>query len=184
MDRPFARKRSETQVAYGEEDVSRMPIRGLNPGIQLANARLPMNRSELRSPHQKCGGLVYFSRMLDKIRRHAAGELPGEYHANLGGGFDAMCCRFLWIEYPALVERVKAGGTDEEILEWAFLQGHRPDDHEVYVWNEFMRKRGWNDELSERLELRKAESGFPERTDIQTFFDYIDMDEGRDPRNR
>ena len=138
-----------------------------------------MNVSDLRTPHQKVGGIVYFARMIDKIRRHAAGELPGEYHANLGGGFDGACCRFLWLEYPTLVARVKAGGSDEEILEWAFQQGRRPSEDEVLVWNEFMRKRGWNDEATERLEMRKAESGFADRAEIQTFFDYIDADEGR-----
>ncbi len=140
-----------------------------------------MSVEGLRSPHQKTGGIVYFARMLDKIRRHSEGRLPQEYHANLGGGFDDFCCRFLWLEYPALAERVKSGGTDDEILAWAFQQGRRPNDHEILVWNEFMRKRGWNDEASDRLAMRKSESGFPERTDIVTFFDYIDMDEGRDP---
>jgi hypothetical protein len=42
-----------------------------------------------------------------------------------------------------------------------------------------MRKRGWNDVATERLIQRKAESGFAQREDIQTFFDYIDADEGR-----
>ena len=78
--------------------------------------------------------------------------------------------------------RVKQGGTDEEILEWAFGQGRKPSEEEIEVWNEFMRKRGWKDEASERLQQRKAESGFPGRADIETFFDYIDLDEGRDPR--
>lgn len=117
--------------------------------------------------------------MLDKIRLHAAGQLPGDYHANLGGGFDGSCCRFLWIDYPSLVGRVKAGGTDEELLAWAFQQGRKPSDEEVLVWTEFMRKRGWNDEASDRLRQRKAERGLSSRDDIQTFFDYIDADEGR-----
>jgi len=41
-----------------------------------------------RSPSEKVGGLFYFGRMLDKIRLHAKGELPLDYHANLGKGFD------------------------------------------------------------------------------------------------
>jgi hypothetical protein len=143
-----------------------------------------MNAENVRSPFVQVGGLYYFARMLDKIRQHAAGKLPLDYHSNLGGGFDGMCMRFLWIEYPALVEHVKQGGTDEEILEWVFNQGRKPGPEEIQIWNEFMRKRGWNDEASERLVLRKRESGFPERDDIQTFFDYIDLDEGRDPRER
>ena len=44
--------------------------------------------------------------------------------------------------------------------------------------------RGWNDEATERLAMRKGESGIPGRADIQTLFDYIDFDEGRDPAAR
>ena len=130
----------------------------------------------------KTGGICHFARMLDKIRLHAAGKLPKDYQSNLGGGFDERCISFLWIDYPALVARVKQGGSDAEILEWAFGQGRKPSEEEIEVWNEFMRKRGWNDPGTERLQLRKTESGFPDRADIQTFFDYIDMDEGRDPK--
>jgi len=120
--------------------------------------------------------------MLDKIRVRAAGLLPAEYHANLGGGFDERALSFLWIEYPPLVERVKNGGTDEEIAEWTFSQGRHPSPEDIEIWNEFMRKRGWDDEASPRLAQRKAESGFQNRDDIQTFFAYIDADEGRDPK--
>ena len=139
-----------------------------------------MNVPNLRSPYARAGGILYFPRMLDKIRLHAAGHLPAEYHNNLGSGFDGRALTFLWIEYPALVERVKLGGTDEEILQWAFEQGRKPGDEEIEIWNEFMRKRGWSDESSERLALRKRESGFEQRDEIQTFFDYIDADEGRE----
>jgi gluconokinase len=138
-----------------------------------------MNVPNLRSPHAQTGGISYFPRMLDKIRLHVAGHLPVEYHANLGSGFDGRAVNFLWIEYPALVERVKQGGTDEEILEWAVAQGHQPSAEEIEIWNDFMRKRGWNDESSERLAMRKRESGLEKRDDVQTFYDYIDADEGR-----
>jgi gluconokinase len=45
----------------------------------------------LRSPSEKIGGLFYFGRMLDKIWLHAKGELPSDYHENLGKGFDEKC---------------------------------------------------------------------------------------------
>ena len=141
-----------------------------------------MNVPHLRSPYAKVGGIHYVVRMFDKIRLQAAHQLPAEYQPNLGTGFDGRVLSFLWIEYPALVERVKQGGSDEEILEWAFNQGRRPSAEEIEVWNDFMRKRGWNDEVSERLAQRKAENGFEARTDILTMFDYIDADEGRDPK--
>ena len=74
---------------------------------------------------------------------------------------------------------MKSGGSDEDILEWSFGHGRKPDDEEIHVWNEYMRKRGWNDEITETLARRKAESGMAERSEIQTMFNYIDADEGR-----
>ena len=135
----------------------------------------------LRSPSEKVGGLFYFVRMLDKIRLHARGELPSDYHPNLGKGFDEKCVRFLRVNYDELVERVKKGGTDEEILQWCFSVGRKPSEDDIYVWNEFMRKRGWNDEVSEILNRRKAEADMSDRSDIETSFQFIDADEGRFP---
>ena len=137
----------------------------------------------LRSPSEKLGGLFYFGRMLDKIRLHAKGELPPDYHANLGKGFDEKCANFLRINYEQLVERVNRSGTDEEILHWCLESGGRPDETDIYVWNEFMRKRGWNDEVSQILERRKREAGMSDRSDIQTAFQFIDADEGRLPKS-
>ena len=138
-----------------------------------------MKVENLRSPYVKTSGLVYFARMIDKIRLHAAGQLPAEYHANLGTGFDERCLDFLGIDYDSLKERVRGGGTDEELLAWAFAHGHRRSEEEIEIWNEFMRKRGWNDEATERLQSRLAEAGLADRSDVQTFFDFIDLDEGR-----
>jgi hypothetical protein len=135
----------------------------------------------LRSPSEKVGGLFYFGRMLDKIRLYSKGELLSDYHANLGKGFDEKCVRFLRVNYDHLVERVKKGGTDEEILQWCFSAGRKPSEDDIYVWNEFMRKRGWNDEVSEILNRRKADAGMADRSDIQTAFQFIDADEERLP---
>jgi len=136
----------------------------------------------LRSPSEKVGGLFYFGRMLDKIRLRAKGELPSDYHANLGIGFDEKCVKFLRVDYNQLVERVTKASTDKEILEWCFTVGREPSEDDIYVWNEFMRKRGWNDEVSEILNRRKTEAGMTDRADIQTSFQFIDADEGRLPK--
>jgi len=173
------------------------PINALNREIAKRKTRLskhlkeaekrtncfPMSRVDLRSPREKVGGLFYFGRMLDKIRLHAKGELPPDYHANLGKGFDEKCVKFLRINYDRLVERVKQDRADEEILRWCFQNGRRPGEDDIYVWNEFMRKRGWNDEVSKILRRRKQEAGMAERSDIETSFQFIDADEGRDVRH-
>ncbi len=135
----------------------------------------------LRSCYDQVGGIYYVGRMFDKIRLHAQGKLPEEYHANLGKGFDARALSFLGIDYSSLVERVKLGSTDAEILEWCFESGRHPTDEQIEIWNEFMRKRGWNDDGTPMVLKRLKEIGCENRTDIQTSFDFIDLDEGRDP---
>ncbi|MFZ1221492.1 MAG: DUF5069 domain-containing protein [Chthoniobacterales bacterium] len=135
----------------------------------------------VRSPTATLGGLVYFGRMIDKIRAQARSELPPDYQPNLGKGFDAKCCAFLHIDYNELAERANQGGTDDDLLEWAFTAGRRPSEAEIEMWNEFMRKFGWRDKASEILERRKREGGLSERADIETMFQFIDADEGRSP---
>jgi hypothetical protein len=132
----------------------------------------------LRSSYERVGGLVFFGRMLDKIRLHAQGKLPSDY--NLGPGMDGRCARFLQVEYVRIAERTLQGGTDEEILEWCFQKGRRPGEEEILVWNAFMSKRGWRDEASEGLAKEKRERGFAHREDIQTFFDFHKADEEED----
>jgi gluconokinase len=135
----------------------------------------------LRSPYVKVGRLVYFGRMLDKIRLHAAGRLPlADYGANLGKGFDLRCCNFLRVPYDALRARTLAGGSDAEILAWAEQQGGPRTDEECEVWNGFMMKRGFRDSAAEILAKRIKESGL-ESAPIMTMFDYLDFDEGSDP---
>src|SRR5438034_5993245 len=77
-----------------------------------------MRELGLRSPASRVAGIVYFGRMLDKIRQHQKGQLPSDYQANLGRGFDSACTKFLRIDYNRLVDRVDQGGTDDEILQW------------------------------------------------------------------
>lgn len=134
------------------------------------------------TPFIKVGGLLYFARMLDKIRLHARGELHADHHEYLGKGFDGRLCRYLRVDYDAVKKRVLEGGTDEEIFAWCQQTGRGLDDLDVLVWNGFAAKRGWRDEASANLELNKASSGFTHRTDLLTFFDYYEVDEGRAPR--
>jgi Domain of unknown function (DUF5069) len=136
----------------------------------------------LRSPNDTVGGIVIFGRVLDKIRLHAAGRLPAGYHVGFVAGnrtFDDRLCRFLDVSFEDLTARTLAGGTDEEVLEWCFSTGRRPDDEQVEVWNTFMRKRGWNDSGTASLTAGKAEAGLAGRDDIVTWFHLMDVEEGR-----
>lgn len=138
----------------------------------------------LRSVYAKVGRLIYFGRMLDKIRLHAAGKLPAEYVPNLGDGqfyvFDGRICRFLGIAYAELRERTLAGGSDEEILAWVHERGTERTDEECHMWNRFIVKLGWRDERSAVLAQRIRDGNFAGKV-IETIVDHIEYDEGRDP---
>jgi gluconokinase len=134
-----------------------------------------------KSPTEMTRGMIYFPRMLDKIRLHARGELGEDYHANLGGrkAANGACCNFLRVSYADLCERVLRGGTDEEIMEWCFEKGRRLNEGDLVVWNGFASKLGWRDFASALLERRKKEQGISDRADIVTIPELIDFDEGR-----
>jgi hypothetical protein len=138
----------------------------------------------LRSCYSKVGRLVYFGRMLDKIRLYAAGKLPADYIANLGDAqyyvLDGRCCRFLGVAYYELKARTLQGGSDDEILVWAHAQGTARTDEECHMWNRFILKLGWRDERSAVLPQRVRDSGLVGKP-IETVIDHIEFDEGRDP---
>jgi len=143
-------------------------------------ATYPKSRKEMTR------GMMYFPRMLDKIRLHSRGELHEDYHKNFGAPrtADSACCNFLRVHHRDLCERVKQGGTDEEILEWCFEKGRRPNEGDILAWNGFISKLGWRDFATPNLEERKREFGIADRTDILTIPDLIDFDEGRLPEIR
>jgi hypothetical protein len=135
--------------------------------------------------YKETKGLVYFARMLDKIRLKGRGELPPDYFVGADDDptmFDARCTRFLGVNYDKLAIRALQGGSDEEILEWCFKQGRRPSEEEIKIWNAFLLKRGWRDEGSADLQAAKKREGLEDRDDIQTWVDLHDVEEGRTPR--
>ncbi|MCG8527432.1 MAG: DUF5069 domain-containing protein [Opitutales bacterium] len=138
----------------------------------------------LRSVYSKVGRLIYFGRMLDKIRLHASGKLPHDYVPLLGDEqfytLDGRCCRFLGIRYADFRKKALQINADEEILEWAHENGIPRTDEECHVWNRFILKLGWRDERSEVLAERISDPIFKGKQ-IETIVDHIEYDEGRDP---
>ena len=134
-----------------------------------------------KSVKETTGGMMYFPRLLDKIRLHDRGELAEDYHANLGkpGTADGACTNFLRMNYGVLRQRVLKGGADEEILEWCYANGRRLNEGDLVVWNGFVSKLGWNDFVSPVLEELKHKCGIADRNDIVTMPEFIDFDEKR-----
>jgi gluconokinase len=93
--------------------------------------------------------------------------------------FDDRICKLLDVSFEALSERTLQGGTDEEILEWCFQNGRKPDAEHIEIFNGFMHKRGWRDVATPGFIQQKAEAGLAHRDDLVTFFDLMDVEEGR-----
>jgi len=131
------------------------------------------------SARLELGGIVYLPRLLDKVRLRHAGTLHPDLHGNLGLGMDLWTCQFLGVDYHDLKAQVLAGASNEDVLAWARENGLTRPDFERAWFTAYLTKRGFQDDMSERLAQRKKETPKTDRDDIQTFMDYIEVDEGR-----
>jgi hypothetical protein len=132
------------------------------------------------SCYDKTGPLFYFARMCSKIRLHAAGSLDSSYFDMLGNGFDGRTCRYLWVNYEDVKQQVLDGRSNEEALEWCFINGRKLTEEEVLIYNSFMSKRGWrDDETREFIPALMVSYGVKPDERLVTDFDVIEMDEGR-----
>ena len=136
-----------------------------------------------RSPYDTQGGIVFFPRMTDKIRLHARGELPADYHNNFGKGMDGRVCSFLGVCHADVQDQADRGLSDAELLDWCQANGHRPRAFAIELFHSFMTKRGWRDdpEIVDLLAEFKSGCGLADRDDILTFFDLFEVDEKRRP---
>jgi gluconokinase len=133
----------------------------------------------LRSPHEQVGGIVYFGRMLDKIRLKAKGLLPPDYNVGTKEwyDFDSRCTRFLKVRYSEVKKRTLEGEPDLQLLRWCFKNGRKPAVEDIEIWNTFMTKRGWRDSSSAGLEEAKRQAGMAKRKNITTWFELFEADE-------
>jgi len=134
-----------------------------------------------RSPYEKVGGLVFLGRTIDKIRLKAAGQLRPDFFALMGDGYDARMMKHLDLAYAKFADFVLTGATDEECWQYCVQNGRKLNEVDQLIWNDFATKRGWKDAASGLLDKFKAESGLAGRSDIETFFEYWQVDEGRKP---
>lgn len=134
----------------------------------------------IRGCFDRTRGLFYFARMCSKIRLHAQGKLPADYHEMLGQGFDGRTCRYLRVRYEDVRNQVLLGKTDTEVIDWCFANGRQLTDEEVLIYNSFMSKRGWHDDETDGfIPAMIRQYGLPDNGTVLTDFDLIEMDEGR-----
>jgi hypothetical protein len=79
------------------------------------------------------------------------------------------------VDKEEFLKIVSQSKSDAEVEEWVKKHVHKTEK-EIQAFNEKVLTRGRH---SETFPTRKAEYGFNNRKDIQTFVDLIDADEGR-----
>lgn len=128
-----------------------------------------------RSPRVRLGGYVILPRILDKGRALLAGT-NGEYNYNCPT--DQQFFSFAGIDAEALKKELASGKSDGEILEW--IQSHslrKPFPAEIASWSAYQEKR-----VPGNVESRDFFHGVhskiaPQRGDIETWFDLLDLDD-------
>lgn len=128
-----------------------------------------------RSVREKLAGYVHLTRMIDKCRAVLAGT-QGEYIYPCP--MDQRLLEFAGITPDQFTDAVR-GRTDEAIADW-FRKAATPHNAaEIEHWNETMLTRGpdTEDKWDYFRTLRDAID--PNRTDITTWADLLDLDEKR-----
>jgi len=132
-----------------------------------------------RSPREIMCGWVYLPRFIDKIRLHLAGKLHSDYQENFTKGFDAKWLEAAGISADQIINVVKNSITDGQVTDWVRVNVKKSDAEKAAHRNFVFNRGTEGGEVTERLNMRKRESGLSDRDDIKTFVDYIDADEKR-----
>ena len=122
-------------------------------------------------------GLLHLPRFLAKARKHLKGELPKSYQRNFGKGFDRFLCLHLSVDPEQVIACVREA-RDEADLD-ARLKALFPSDLRVHVWNRELVQKGMSEMGREALLDAKRKMNSEHRTDVISFADMIDFDEGR-----
>ena len=127
-------------------------------------------------PHPATG-LLHLPRFLGKIRKHLKGELPKSYQRNFCKGFDRFLCLHLGVDPEQVIECVKNAKDENDLNER--LLNLFPKDLHVHVWNRELVQKGMSEMGREALNDAKRKMNSLHRTDVLSFADMIDFDEGR-----
>lgn len=136
---------------------------------------LNLNQRPPRSPRVRLGGYTILPRLLDKARAVIAGT-AGEYKYNNPN--DGHFFRFTGIAPEALLEQVKSGAGDWDILLW--VNEHAPLKRtalEISQWADWSESVAFNDVEMREWFTEQIKRLNPAREDLRGTFDYLDLDD-------
>jgi hypothetical protein len=134
-----------------------------------------------RSGRDLLGGVVYLARAIDKMRADLAGTV-GEYVAACPQSRKVY--DLYGVNAVQFRDAVQQNPTDEGVLRWLQEHGPRqPGPEDVARFNETMLGDGpdpGNAEMRAYFKETLEAAGKGDRTDVRTFVDLQDVEEGRD----
>ena len=133
-----------------------------------------------RSPRATLAGLVMLARTTDKARAHNAGT-PGPYH--YGCGMDRHVLAFLGTDPESYATTVATLGDDLAIESWAKSKLTDKSGSDIATFNAEFAEDG-PEAGSDSERFYKSEQQRLHRDDIKSWFELLDVDEGRDVPRR
>ncbi len=129
-----------------------------------------------RSPNAELAGIVSLPRMIDKTRADAEGTL-GEYDVDCP--HDKPVLAFLGVDYATFAKKLQELGYDDAKVEaWATPLVQKHGANEIAAFN--ASRRAWKpDDHSQAFYDQLKQQVAPNRPDVTTWFQVLDLDEGR-----
>jgi hypothetical protein len=139
---------------------------------------MDLTKNAPRSPNDKLAGIVSLKRTIDKSKANDEGHL-GEYHYDCP--HDRPLFEFLGTNAAEFGAKVRELKTDNAIAKWVEENGLRDKSSaEIDAFN--AARRRWHPDPgtdSDAFFKQTLVSIAPDRKDIETWFDLLDLDEGR-----
>lgn len=134
-----------------------------------------LTRRPPRSARARLGGYVILPRIIDKGRATAEGT-QGEY--KYGCPLDMQFFDFAKVAPEDFKQQIHAGLGDGDLLQWVLKNtGATHGTQEITDWSRAMECRIPSDDDSRDFFQQTHKSIAPERSDIKTWFDLLDLDD-------
>ncbi len=128
-----------------------------------------------RSPRVRLGGYCLLPRMLDKGRAALVGR-NGEFKFNCP--LDQHFLKFTGIDAKALSRELKKGKGDGEILDWVTKNAKiKSSLTAILAWSAYQDQRAPADLESRTFFNEYHKSMAPNREDVSSWFDLLDIDD-------
>ena len=143
---------------------------------QLSFGIVDLNRRAPRSPYNTdVYGMVQLARLIDKGRAANSNTL-GAYFYGEDSGIDRATLAFLGVSATEFAEKLETLSTDTEVEAWLKVD-HPKSDADIEAYNEQMTQMGPTNERYKALMANMINKIAPERTDINTWFALMLLDD-------